>query len=62
MKKDKEKRPPLGLTPRHIVEKARLADVKNAIARYLLENKEAPIEWLEEYNDLVKSIYERSSN
>ena len=58
----RKERSPLGLAPRNIVERARLNDIKNAVIRYFLENKEVPTEWIEEYNDLVKSIYERSSN
>jgi hypothetical protein len=44
----------VGLKPLNTHGEERLVDVKEAIARYLLADKQIPIEWLEEYNETVK--------
>lgn len=46
-------KPPLGLIPRQIVEELRLSEVIEAIYRYLEVGKKIPLEWIEEYNDLI---------
>ena len=47
-------KPPLGLMPKFLWDSERLSDITNAINRYLTAEKEIPIEWIEEYNKLVK--------
>ena len=47
-------KPPLGLIPKLFWDSERIADITNAISRYLQAEKEIPIEWIEEYNNLVK--------
>ena len=53
MKKDK---PPLGVIPKFIMMLTRLDDIKAAIDRYSKVNKPIPIEWIIEYNELVRSL------
>ena len=48
------KKPPLGLKPRKIVDEERFFEVCGAISRYYDEELVMPIEWIEEYNELVK--------
>jgi len=47
------KKPPLGLKPRYLVEEERILEISSAILRYVNCNYEIPIEWVEEYNELV---------
>lgn len=46
-------RPPLGLKPRSIWEDERICAIGRAIKGYFNEGKKIPIEWIEEYNELV---------
>lgn len=54
------KKPPLGLTPRFIYEEKRdverFNNICDAISRYYSEGLKLPIEWIEEYNDLLEKI------
>lgn len=52
-------RPPLGLTPKRIRQEQRFQEVCAAIARYYDAGKKIPIEWVEEYNELVEMRGER---
>jgi hypothetical protein len=47
-------RPPLGLVPKWVRQKERYYEVCGAIARYYDAGKKIPIEWIEEYNELVE--------
>ncbi|WP_421000569.1 hypothetical protein ACOJIU_04320 [Carnobacterium maltaromaticum] len=49
-------KPPLGLMPEVFHSEARLSDVVNAIERRTSEKIAIPIEWIEEYNRLVKKL------
>jgi hypothetical protein len=49
-----EVKPPLGIIPRHIWEAQRVQDIIEATDRYTDANKAMPLEWIDEYNDLVK--------
>jgi hypothetical protein len=51
--KDK-KRPPLGLIPRFVFESQRVNMIIEAIYRYIEAESPIPIEWIEEYNELIK--------
>lgn len=55
-KNNNMKRPPLGLTPKFIREKERYDEVSYAIIRYIDADKEIPIEWIDEYNELVDKV------
>jgi len=46
-------KPPLGLIPKNIHRYQRRIAIIEAMDRYLQANKEIPIEWLEEYNELI---------
>jgi hypothetical protein len=46
-------KPLLGLTPKRIVELQRANDIMEAVHRYFSRNKPIPIEWIQEYNDIV---------
>jgi hypothetical protein len=53
MKRDYIK-PPLGLMPKkHWIDR-RISDINSAINRYMECGKEVPIEWIEEYNELIE--------
>ena len=45
-------KPPLGLKPKRIHELHRAIDIVDAIIRYLESDKQVPIYWIEEYNEL----------
>lgn len=47
------KKPPIGVMPRFIWEENRLIALKGAIDRFTEVNQPIPIEWIEEYNELV---------
>ncbi len=55
MSNNKHKKPPIGLFPRKLWEEKRLFDVCLAITRYYQDAREIPIEWVEEYNQLIKN-------
>lgn len=48
-------KPPLGLVPKAVVQLQRLEDIKKAIARYYNAELEIPLEWVEEYNELISN-------
>ena len=50
----KNNKPPIGLKPRFIIDEERAKEVKSAIIRYLEAQIFLPIEWVEEYNELIK--------
>lgn len=51
------KSPPLGLLPKDIHRTKRFNDICEAIVRYYNINLPIPIEWIEEYNDLIRQGY-----
>jgi hypothetical protein len=59
-KEDVLSEPPIGLTPKKIHERnsiiRRFNDIRSAISRYYNAELEMPIEWIEEYNELIKKI------
>lgn len=52
----KVERPPLGLIPRWVKDEQRYIEVCAAISRYYNAGKKIPIEWIEEYNELIDKI------
>lgn len=48
------KKPPLGLMPRYLWERKRRYEVGKAISRCVEADKSIPVEWLDEYNELVQ--------
>jgi len=48
------KKPPLGIIPKEFWEGQRLTELMGAISRYYSDYREIPIEWIEEYNELIK--------
>jgi hypothetical protein len=55
MKKEHEKveMPPIGLKPKFVNRLERLQEVRGAIVRYYDASMKIPIEWIEEYNELI---------
>lgn len=58
-------RPPLGIIPQFIHEEKRIKELSSAISRRLCDGKfvpsnEIPIEWIEEFNELVKKHNKRT--
>lgn len=49
-------KPPLGIIPKQIHTEIRFDELKAAIQRYLDANLNVNIEWVEEYNDILKQI------
>lgn len=48
----KNKKPPLGVTPRDRWDRKRQVDLAAAMQRYLEAGKKIPKEWLDEYNEI----------
>ena len=48
-------KPPIGLRPKLVSDKERLNEVRSAIVRYYDAELKIPIEWIEEYNQLIDS-------
>jgi len=46
-------KPPEGLKPRYLHDEQRYLDVCSAIARYYNSSSRIPIDWVEEYNELI---------
>jgi hypothetical protein len=46
-------KPPIGLIPKWVSDKERLNEVRGAIVRYYDNELKIPIEWIEEYNELI---------
>ena len=57
MKKEHEKVeiPPIGLKPKFVNRLERLQEVRGAIVRYYDASMKIPIQWIEEYNELIDS-------
>lgn len=51
-------KPPLGVMPREIWYRQRQKDLADAIVRYLEAGMKAPLEWIEEYNDISDRLKE----
>lgn len=47
--------PPLGVIPKFIHDERRAEDLVAAIERRITERLEIPLEWFEEYNNLLES-------
>lgn len=56
MKKDNKQivKPPLGLKPKFVNRLERLNEIRGAIVRYYDAEMQIPIEWIEEYNELIE--------
>lgn len=48
-------KPPIGLRPKWVSNIERLNEVRGAIVRYYDAELKIPIEWIEEYNQLIDS-------
>lgn len=49
--------PPLGIKPRNLWLEDRLNDINAAIARYIEADSIIPFEWIEERNELLRTIH-----
>ena len=56
---DLPKKPPLGVKPRWLHEEQRLQDLGGAIFRYLSDKMPIQIDWVEEYNEILKRMEEK---
>lgn len=59
---DRAIKPPLGIVPKFIWKEQRLMKLREAIDRYLDANQRVPIEWIEEYNELLEDILKGEVN
>ena len=50
------KKPPIGLTPKWLHYTERFSEVCGALSRYYNAELKIPIEWIEEYNELIDKI------
>ena len=50
-------KPSLGVMPKSIWDRKRIASLKEGIKNYLDADKPIPVDWVTEYNDLVKEKY-----
>jgi hypothetical protein len=55
-------KPPIGIMPKHIWQENRFMEVCSAITRYYNASLPIPIEWVEEYNELVVIRLSRHKN
>ncbi|MCY8587582.1 hypothetical protein [Bacillus haynesii] len=51
-----DEKPSTGVKPRFIHDEQRAEELSGAIMRYIQDNRRIPIEWLEEYNELLKKM------
>lgn len=49
-------KPSLGITPRFIWNEQRITDIKEAIERRTKAFEEIPVEWINEYNELLTNL------
>lgn len=49
-------KPQIGVMPRFIWEEQRLTDIKEAIERRTSTFENIPVEWINEYNELIEKI------
>ena len=56
-----EDKPPLGIMPKFIWNEKRLSELILAIQRYLNVEMPIPIDWIEEYNNLINERNKRTS-
>ena len=47
-------KPPIGLEPRMYIVEKRIVNIIEAMDRYIQADKEIPMEWIQEYNELTK--------
>lgn len=47
------KKPPIGIQPKFIWEVQRIEDLVSAMNRYINAGLEIPVEWVENYNELI---------
>lgn len=52
-------KPPLGLTPRWLMDEKRQTEILAAIDRFGEAGKPIPAEWIEEYNEIVERLSKR---
>ena len=51
-------KPPLGVMPREMWYRQRQKDLADAMVRYLKAGMKAPLEWIEEYNEISDRLEE----
>lgn len=53
-------KPPLGITPREILDAERLIEITGGIQRYIEADVTIPISWMEELNEITARMKQRS--
>lgn len=53
---------PIGLKPKYIVYEERIKEICDAIHRYTNSFMEIPVEWIYEYNDIIRYLNEKDGN
>ena len=52
-RREENKKPPLGLTPKFVRKQERMNEIRDALARYYESQMKIPLEWIREYNELI---------
>jgi hypothetical protein len=55
-------KPPLGIMPRILHVEHRLSEINGGIDRFLAAEKKVPVEWINEYNELIDQVGELKKN
>ena len=50
-------KPPIGITPRWLLDEEREIEIQRAITRYTDAGYPIPIEWYEELNEIVERLF-----
>ena len=50
-------KPPIGITPRWLLDEEREIEIRRAITRYTIAGYPVPDEWYEELNEIVERLF-----
>lgn len=53
------RKPEIGIKPRFILDEERVVEIREAMIRFTNNHQAIPLDWIEEYNELVGRINER---
>lgn len=58
-RRDKSGKPPLGCRPRWYVDEQRMAELCEAVERYIDTGERVPVEWIDEMREIAERIAAR---
>lgn len=50
------KKPPIGITPRWLLDEERETEIREAVARYTEAGYPVPVEWYQELNEITERL------